>query len=463
MIAVAVVVMVAGGLTACQSPLITKPTQGTAQTSAPPAPQPAPQPARSDPIAEEAARTGLPSLIPFLTRVTGPLPEAEPARPAEAPPLPPPTEARRVALLLPLSGSNGALGRAMLEAAEMALFDFADTKFELLIHDTQGTPEGAARAAEMAAGDGARLILGPLLAPSVRAVTPIARAGSMPVIAFSSNRAVAGGGIYTMGFFPEAEAARVTEYAVQRGHTRIAALAPDNSYGAAVVNALKVAADRQGAVVTRVQFYNPKATDFSGVVQQISDYGLRRQALQNQVAELQGRTDEVALAAISRLKNLQTLGELPFDALMLADGGRRLQAIAALLPFYDVDPAKVQILGTGQWDEPGLGAEPALLGGWFTAPPPEARASFSDRFAKAFGHDAPRLVTLAYDATALAAVLARNPDGFNQAQLTQAGGFAGRDGIFRLLPTGVAERGLAVLRVDRREARVLDPAPKAFP
>ena len=462
-------------LAGCQSLPIGSATQATeppaaASSQAPAtaqqtarAPAPVPTQPRRDTMADEAARTGLPSLIPFLTgrAASEPLPEATPALPATAPPLPA-SASVRVGLLLPLSGANGELGRAMLEAAQMALFDFADAKFELLVHDTRGTPEGASEAARLAIGDGAEMILGPLLAGGVRAITPAARAANVPVIAFSSDRTVTGNGVYTMGFFPETEVERVIGYAAARGHTRIAALAPDNSYGVAVVNALKAEAARRGAVVTRVLFYNPRATDFSGVVQQISDYALRRQALEGQMAELSGRSDEVSVAALERLKNLQTLGEVPFDALMVADGGRRLQAIAALLPFYDVDPASVQILGTGQWDEEGLGAEPALLGGWFAAPGPTARKAFVARYEKTFSRTAPRLVTLAYDGLALAAVLARGT-GFSRTALTQAGGFAGRDGIFRFSETGAVERGLAVLRVDRRAARVLDPAPKAFP
>ncbi|MCH8991732.1 MAG: ABC transporter substrate-binding protein [Acidobacteria bacterium] len=76
----------------------------------------------------------------------------------------------RVALLLPLSGRNARLGNAMVNAAQLALFDLADDRFELLIHDTKGTPEGAAEAAALAIGDGASLILGPLLSASVTAV-----------------------------------------------------------------------------------------------------------------------------------------------------------------------------------------------------------------------------------------------------------------------------------------------------
>ena len=152
------------------------------------------------------------------------------------------------------------------------------------------------------------------------------------------------------------------------------------------------------------------------------------------------------------------------DELLLADGGKRLLAIAALLPFYDIDPKKVKMLGTGQWDAPGLGAEPALIGGWFAAPPPTARTDFVNTYKSTYGRTPPRLATLAYDATALAAVLARSEKGpgFSATAITVPSGFWGRDGIFRFLPGGVAERGLAVMKVGRNGAEIISRAPETF-
>ena len=385
----------------------------------------------------------------------------------EPPPPPPPALAastNRVALLLPLTGVNGRLGNELLNAAQLALFDFADADFELVVHDTKSTADGAADAAALAIGDGASLLLGPLVAAEVRAVAPAARAAGVNVIAFSSDRSVAGEGIYIMGFLPSAQVERVVGYARARGLLRFAVFAPDDDYGAAVVDALRGVAARVGAAVTRVQYYDPAASDFSDAVRRLANYAPRRGALLAQRAELKARGDQVAGRALKRLEKLQTIGDLPFDALLLPDGGKRLQAIAALLPFYDVDPAKIRMLGTGQWDEPGIGAEPALLGGWFAAPPPAARAEFEARYAKAYGRRPPRLATLAYDAAALAAVLARGEEGpdFSEEALTAAAGFAGGDGIFRFLDEGVTERGLAVLQVQRRGAKVISRASEAF-
>lgn len=407
-----------------------------------------------------AQSSGTPSLVPFLTK-----PGRDGDLGTDPGPAPPPVaDSVRVALLLPLNGSNANLGDAMLNAAQLALFDLADDRFELLPYDTQGVPAAAADAAALAIADGASVILGPLLSTSVDAVAPAGRAANVPIVAFSSDQSVAGNGAYIMGFVPEAEVDRVVRYARARGVIRFAALVPDNVYGRTVVDALQASAVSSAGIVTQVRYYDPWTEDFASVVRQFANYEDRRQNLMAQRAELEARGDEIARRALARLEALETLGGLPFEALLLADGGERLQAIAAHLPFYDIDPARVRMLGTGQWDEPGLGAEPALVGGWYAAPPPADREAFVREYSRAYGQAPPRLATLAYDATALAAVLARNADGpdFSGDAIGNPSGFAGRDGIFRFRPGGVAERGLAVLQVTRGIADVISEAPRTF-
>jgi ABC-type branched-subunit amino acid transport system substrate-binding protein len=379
---------------------------------------------------------------------------------------PPPGMHERVpvGLLVPLSGPHARVGAALLNAAQMALFDMAGERFTLLPRDTEGTPDGAGAAARELLDEGVRIILGPLLATSVSAVAPEARAAKVPVVAFSTDRTVAGEGVFLIGLLPREQVERVVTFALSQGYLRFAALAPDTAYGTAVVEALREVAVQTGAVVTQVEFYDPSG-DNTEIVRRLANYDARRAALEAQVRELRARDDEVSRQALRRLQTRETLGDVSFDAILLPEGGDRLRALAPLLPYYDIDPAKVRLLGTAQWDDSSLGTEPALVGGWFAAPPPAAHAGFVERFTELYGRPPHRLATLAYDATALAAVLAQavgGPD-FSIEALTAEHGFAGLDGIFRLLPDGPAQRGLAVLEMHRNEFRVVSPAPEVFP
>jgi branched-chain amino acid transport system substrate-binding protein len=402
-----------------------------------------------------------------------PQPVARPATPEIPVPTPMPESAESptepevppvVALLLPLSGPNAAAGRALLDAAVVAAFDIGDESFVLLPRDTTGTPEGATAAANDAIAGGARLIIGPLFGAEVPAVAAVARPAGINVIALTNDRSVAGNGVFVLGITPQTQIERIVGFARSRGLQRFGALLPGNTFGATVEEALRRSAAATAAQLGQIERYDPAAGDATAVVRRFASYETRRSALLQQRRELEVKDDEISRQALRRLDGIDTLGEVGFDAVMLPDFGDRLLALAPLLPYYDVDPARVRFLGTALWEDLRVTREPALIGAWFPAPPPEARADFARRFREVYGRDPPRLTTLAYDAVALAAVLARvgdQPD-FSQTAIANPNGFAGSDGIFRFGGDGVVERGLAVLEVRRDGFRTISPAPQDF-
>jgi branched-chain amino acid transport system substrate-binding protein len=368
-----------------------------------------------------------------------PTPQAEPFTPSSPPPVPPGPEAVQptplppgskvpVALLLPLSGPSAALGQGMLDSALMAVYDAGASQVRLMPHDTGGGPRAAADGARAAIKDGARLIIGPLLAADVEAVKPVAQAANVPVLAFSTTAGIAGAGVYLLSFQPRQEIERVVAYAHAQGVNRFAILAPRTPYGQLATAAMQEAVAANQSQLIASGDYEPSLSSLNDAAQRFAHQGTN------------------------------------YDALLLPDGGTRLKALAPYLAYNNIDTDKIHLLGTGLWDDPSLGSEATLVHGWYAAPDPEGRRSFERRFRDAEGHPPPRLATLAYDATALAAVLAKSPEGpdYSVAALTNPSGFVGLDGIFRLNRDGLVERGLAVLEVERGGARVIDPAPQSF-
>lgn len=348
-------------------------------------------------------------------------------------------EIAKVALLVPMSGPHARLGKAMLNAAELAVQEVAGKDFVLLPKDTRGTPGGAAAAAEEALNEGATLILGPLLSSSVSAVKPIAGQRGVNMLAFSSDSSVAAPGAFVMGFLPSEQVDRVLRYSiVEKGNMRVGIFAPDNAYGQLVARETQAAAARHGAAVVATGFYDTTASDVSTLSATVKQF------------------------AADRWKGA---GETGFNTVMLAEGGLRLLKVAPLLPYHNIRPRQVQYMGTGLWDNPIVFQEPNLVGAVFAAPPPSARTAFTQKYRQTFNGTPPRLATLAYDATALAAVLAKDPGGadFSSLRLTDPNGFRGADGIFRLLPSGIVQRGLAVLQIqDGGKFVVVSPPAGSF-
>src|SRR6202166_211936 len=333
----------------------------------------------------------------------------------------------KVGLLLPLSasGNAGVAAQSMKNAAEMALAEFQNPNIQLLIKDDGGSPQGAQQGTQQALDEGAEIILGPLFALSVPATAQLTRTRGVSVIAFSTDSSVAGRGVYLLSFLPESDVNRIIEYAASTGKRSFAALLPDNAYGNVVEAAFKQAVGRRG-----------------GRVVAFEKYGADRATATRNVANALGQA----------------------DALFLADDGDSVVAVADALTAAGAKLKNIQLLGTGLWDNPRVFASPALPGGLYAAADTSGFRSFSGRYRAKFGAEPVRTATLAYDAVALVAALARTqgPQRFSPEVLTNPSGFAGIDGLFRFRPDGTNERGLAVMRVGPNSGVPVAGSPKSF-
>jgi ABC-type branched-subunit amino acid transport system substrate-binding protein len=336
----------------------------------------------------------------------------------------------KVALILPLSaaGNAGLAAQSMKNAAEMALTEFTAPNIQLLIKDDAGTAQGAQTAAQQAVAEGAEIILGPLFAASVVAVGQVARTRNVPVIAFSTDTSVATRGVYLLSFLPESDVERIVEYAVAQGKRSFAALVPENAYGSVVEAAFNQAVSRHGARIVALE-----------------RYPLDRQRMQDPVKRVAQAANQI-------------------DAIFIPDGADAVPLVAQSLAAAGVQPRRIQLLGTGLWDDPRIFAESTLQGGWFAAPESAGFRNFSSRYRARFGQEPVRTATLSYDAVSLIAALVKTqgPQRFSEQVLTNTSGFSGIDGIFRFRADGTNERGLAVLRVTSSGAIAISPPPKAF-
>lgn len=376
-------------------------------------------------------------------------------------------EGAQIAFLGPLSGPNEVVGRALLEGAQMALFDIGSSGAMLMPFDTQGTPDGAAEAARAAMLQGADIVIGPLLSSSVQAATPIVREEEIPMISFSNNPTVAQEGVYTFGFSPAQQVRAIVEYAVSQEAQRFAVIAPYGAYGDLVVSTLQSIGPEYGIDLKHSRRVEPDAVDYSEMIIEISDYQERRKALLERQAELEGKTDEASKAALERLEQFDTLGDPDLDAILLAaDSNNGLRILASQLAYFDVDQPTVRLLGLELWDSfPGLQNEPSLIGGWYPASESALLQEFQNRYEGFYGQPPIFLASLGYDAMALVAVLAGDGTApqYDALSLTNVEGFVGVDGLFRLNRDGTADRSYAIREITPSGIETIQPAASSFP
>jgi len=339
-----------------------------------------------------------------------------------------------VALLVPRGGSasDNLLATNLENAARLAIRDLDGVQIDLRVYGTAGQASTAATAASQAVADGAKIILGPVYGEAANAAGVAVADSGVNVLSFSNNTTIAGGNVFVLGPTFDNTANRLVNYAKRTGKDKIVVMHASDIGGQLGRNAIQRAIAANGATL-------------SGSV----DYALSQQGV---------------IAAVPKVKAL--IDSSGANALFLtANSSTALPLLSELLPNAGVRNSSTQFIGLTRWDVPAqtLGLA-GVQGGWFALPDPGSSAAFAQRYSAAYGSRPLDIAGLSFDGIAAIGSLVKNRKGnaLSTSALTQAAGFRGAGGIFRLLPDGSNQRGLAVATIRDKQVVLLEAAPQAF-
>ncbi len=335
------------------------------------------------------------------------------------------SDRHRVALLLPVTGSDGQVGRSIANATTLALLDTKNTSIRMTTYDTA---LGVEAAATRAVADGNKLILGPLRGDNVVKVATIARPAGIPIISFSNDVGVAGQNVFLMGHLPGQSIERVVRYARMQGMTRFGGIVTKNVYGQRALSNLTSAVRNSGGRLVGIEEIDRSRSSIDAATRRLGQKG-------------------------------------DVDAVLVAASGNLALATIPSVRRHGMPQSK--ILGTDQWNIDGsLAGNSAAYGAWFASVADGLYSQYASKYRQRFGTTPFRLSSLGYDAVLLTARVAQNwqlGSSFPVNRLTDPGGFIGIDGAFRFMPNGLSERMLEVQEVRQGEFVTIDPAPRTFP
>ena len=311
---------------------------------------------------------------------------------------------------------------------------------ELIIKDTKANPLVTKKITHELIDEKVQIILGPFFSSTSGEIAKIAKYNKIPLISFSNDNKKKGQGIYLMGFEPEIQIEEITEYTINKNYKRFAAFLPNTEYGKRALYAYRDTLRKHGIAIKKVELYDPKKKQFENHIQQL-----------------------VNLEKSPNIEKDPETGEDPlidldpgFDVLLVIESGGNLKHITALLTYYGVDLPNVKLIGTGEWYEKNIGAEPGLVGAWFASPEPKLWESFEKKFFNFFNYEPIRLSSLAYDSltTTLKILKNKKTGKFKFKDFQNSYGYVGIDGKFRFKSDGSVERNLAILEIGDKKFKI---------
>ena len=344
----------------------------------------------------------------------------------------------QVALLVPGGSgerSDSFLSSNLENAARLAIADLAGVSIDLRVYNTAGDPLQAARVANAAVDDGAKIILGPLFGEAANAAGVSVANRNVNVLAFSNNPTIAGGNVFILGSTFGNTANRLVQYANRQGVSRYTVVHGNSVPGQLGRDAIANAVRANGGQVTAIEGYP------------LSQQGVTDSASRIVTAARSGGSDAIFFTGVPSGNG----ADLPFI----------LDAVNAA----GLTSEEARFIGLTRWNaNPEVVGNPAAQGGIFALPDQGLNAAFENRYAAAYGDRPHPLAGLAYDGiAAIGALVAQGrSDALTKGALTAPQGFQGTGGIFRFLPNGLNQRGLAIAEIRNNQVTTLEPAPRSF-
>lgn len=194
----------------------------------------------------------------------------------------------KIALLLPLEGRFQASAEAVRDGFMTAFYQHANHRRapEIIVRNTAGDPETAARLAREVIEAGAQFIVGPLTKEELATVNSAISEFNIPVLGLNyldtDAAAHAAKALTQFGLLPEDEAIQVAERTIAEGYTRAIAMVPDSDFGLRMLAAFRNRFEELDGKLLAAQRFSGNTADFSTPIMRalgIDDSRLREQQL----------------------------------------------------------------------------------------------------------------------------------------------------------------------------------------
>ena len=361
-------------------------------------------------------------------------------------------DTRRVAVLLPLSGTNADLGREIRAGVEMAALSAGADNLSVSFHDTGANPGSAINAALYTNPE---VIIGPVFADQARALRN-AKSSELPVLSFTSDATAIGDGIMTMALMPSNSIEAIIREIRADNSRGVVVIAPDTTSGHLMAGIAKRATEIYGVPTTGIFFYKEKDTNSIKSATSAASMNTARTAANNRAREIlsdiltneqiSGPERQSIARQLENLAREETLGPLPYDAVLFLGTGDDSKSAASFMRYFGVSARDATFYGTAMWDGADLESDFTMTGAKFASLPP-VNPQFANLYEMTTGHAPSRIAGFGYDATNMALGMMYSQNGA-AAYLLNPSGYAGTDGVMRLRPTGDSERALRIMRLD---------------
>ena len=336
------------------------------------------------------------------------------------------SEKIKIGLIVPLSGENLIIGEKIIKSMRMAVNKINDEKIEIIPKDTKSNPIDALKVSKELYEDGVRIIIGPVFNESTKYLDDLK---DVTFISFTNKLIGNPKNVISAGVNAISQLQTIKKFNNKNNLTKSIFLIPRSQFKKEIEEAI----NKTRINHKEVFYYDREPTKLTKQIENLTRYKKRKNNLKYEIERLEGLSFKDKEKKIQNLKKKDTLGNINFDSVIIADFDENLKSVATSLLYTDVSSKRISYITLNQWFDESLLKENSLHPIYFPSINKSNYEIFMSDFKKTYGIDGDQLSFLSYDLVGLVYFLIYE----NNFQITKKifykkNKFKGKIGIFEI-------------------------------
>ena len=332
----------------------------------------------------------------------------------------------KIGLLVPLSGKNSEIGQSIIKATQLAINKIDNYSIEILPRDTKSNPKITLKGAKELSQLGVKIIIGPVFHSNLAYLDEVKN-----IIFLSLTNKIIDNpkNIISSGINATSQLNTIKRFIELNEIKKTIFLTPDVNYN----NEIKKAISSSKIKIIKNYIYNTDPTKLTMQIEEITNYKKRKQNLEDEIVRLENSEEINKKILIERLKKKDTLGNVEFDSIIIADFEESLKSVTTSLLYTDIFPKEKYFITLNQWFDKSLLEETASQPIYFPSINKKNYDDFTAEYFDKFTQYPNQLSFLSFDLVGLVYYLIlQNNLIINEKIFTKKTMFKGKIGIFEI-------------------------------
>ena len=296
----------------------------------------------------------------------------------------------KIGLIVPLSGENFLIGERIIKSIRMAINKINDDQIEIIPKDTKSNPIDALKVSKELYEEGVKIIIGPVFNESTKYLDDI---NEVTFISFTNKLIDNPSNVISAGVNAISQMKTIKKFNDKNNLSNSIFLIPRSDFK----KEIEVAINKTKIRHKEIFYYDREPTKLTKQIENLTKYEIRKNNLNDEIKRLENLSFNDNEKKIQNLKKRDTLGNINFDSVVIADFDENLKSVATSLLYTDVSSKRISYITLNQWFDESLLKENSLHPIYFPSINKKNYELFLNDFKNNYDQNGDQLSFLSYD------------------------------------------------------------------